>query len=360
MNAKLTKPFSRRMEDIAAFARSVPRSFTRENLMSNLKTLLTVIPLTILVWVYAEQQELVTEPNVPLRINLHSTDPAHRMVTLLTPADGVVQVTLQGSQIGIDKVKALLQQTLVNQPLDLEIGNAIPPGSRQTLPTLSQITSNPIFFRQGVTVTAAAPETLTLRVDALSDREVPVQAPPDVPGLEKAVFQPASVIMRGPTNLLDELARRNQLFAVADLSGLAALAQPGEHKKVPVTLKPQDNVTLMPTSVTADLTVGQADQSVEVSPVPVMVQAPKWLMDNYKFDYREVLPQPVTLVGPPAQIALVNTHAPKLIAVIELENDDAGKTEQKPVIFLNQGLPDGVRVRPDNVPVTVPISINPR
>src|SRR5271170_2769707 len=112
MNVKIKILLARWLENLRSFARGARRAFTGDNLIANLKTLLTVVPLTVLVWVYAEQQELVTEPDVPLRITVHSADPAHRLVSLISPADGTIQVTLQGSQIGIDRVKDLLQQTL--------------------------------------------------------------------------------------------------------------------------------------------------------------------------------------------------------------------------------------------------------
>jgi len=335
------------------------RSLSRENLIRNLKTLMGVIPLTILVWVVAEQHEVVTS-NAYLRIGVQSTDPAHRAVTLLSPADGTVQVTLEGSQAGIDHLRTLLRQTLVADPLEIDIGSSLPPGPHQPLAALDQIATNRLFSNEGVTVTACAPETLLVRVDALQDRLATVSAPADTPGLITAVFHPATVTMRGPVNLLNEMSQHGPLTAFADLSSEAALKIPGQHNRQPVSLIVPDDITLIPSTVTADLTVGQADQTISVSPVPVKVLAPKWLTDNYKFDYKEVLTEPVLLTGPPQAIAQIDPHAPNLVAVVELDNTDAGKQESKPIWFETSGLPEGVHLKTESPLPTIQISVDPR
>jgi hypothetical protein len=345
---------------LVAVARGLRRAFERDRLIANLKTLLTVAPLTVLVWIYAEEQQLVTEKDVPLRLAVQSLDPAHRAVTLLKPTDGTVQVTLQGSQSGIDRVKGLLEQTLLGEPLEVEVGNALPAGV-EPLVTLDQIEGNKIFYEQGVTVISCAPETLTVRLDELAELPATVQAPPDAPGLVKAVFNPSTVSMRGPADLLAAMRRRGGLVAVVDLSDDPILKQPGEHPNYSVHFITQQNITCIPDTVTADLTIGQADQTLDVSPVPVKVESTKWLMDHYTFNFKEALTEPVTLVGPPQQLALVDPRNPKLIAVVELDNTDAGFGHGvKPVTFVDKGLPDGVRVKPDAPPRMIQIAIDPR
>jgi hypothetical protein len=323
--------------------------------MRNLKTLVGVAPLTILVWVYAEQQELVNETS-RVRVVVQSADPAHRAVTLTSPSDGIIQLTLQGSQIGIDRVKALLQQTVLAKPIEIEVATALPAGPQQPVACLDAIAANPIFFRQGVTVTQCNPETLIVRIDALEDRLATVVAPPDAPGLIQANFHPATVVMRGPSYMFP----RGRLSATADMTDLTILKTPGKHDGVLLPLVPLDNFTFLPDSVTADLTVGQADESISVSPVSVLVLAPKYLTDGYRFDYKEVLPQPVTLTGPPQSIALIDPHNPKLIGVVELDNFDAGHQVTKPVTFEDRGLPDGVHVKPDASPPTIQINVELR
>ena len=291
---------------------------------------------------------------------MQSADPAHRAVTMITPYDGTIQVTLQGSQAGIDHVKTLLHKTLISDPMEIDVGTSLPSGPRQPLLSLDEIASNHLFFSQGVTVTACSPDALILNIEALEDRTATVIAPPDAPGLVNAIFHPSTVLVRGPASVLNELQRRGPLTVSADLSGLSALKNPGRHDGISVPLLAPEDVTLIPSSVTADLTVGLADQSLSVSPVPVMVLSPKWLTDNYKFDYKEILTQPVIVTGPPLAIAQIDPRAPKLVAEIRLDNSDAGFQGSKPVTFEDEGLPEGVRIESGNPSPTVQIAVDPR
>ena len=100
-----------------------------------------------------------------------------------------------------------------------------------------------------------------------------------------------------------------------------------------------------------------------MAPVPVRILASKWLMDNFKFDYKDVLTDGVTLSGPPGQIDLIDPRAPKLVAVVELDNSDgilSGQVSQKSLSYQEKDLPEGVHVKPDVSPRTIQISVNPR
>jgi hypothetical protein len=343
----------------ADFAYGFRRLFTRDNLVADFKTLLVVAPLTVLIWVYAEEQQLVTEPNVAISFGVQSADPAQRQVSLVSPADGTLHVTLQGSQVGIDRIKALLRQTFMSQPVEIQVPVDMSEGLKQLVP-LDQIADNHMFYSQGVTVVSCSPETITVRVDALEDRTAQVVAPPDLTGLVKVTFNPPAVTMRGPRQLLDNLSRFGPLTAVADLAGEAVLKQPGDHEKVPLHFIPQTGIAFLPDVITADLTIGQSDESLVVTPVPVKVEAPKWLTDNYKFTYKEWLTDAVTLVGPRRQIALINPSNAKVTAVVDLDNTDADFHGLKPISFQDRGLPDGVTVKPDSSPRMIQIGVDPR
>jgi hypothetical protein len=347
--------WSQRAADAGAALR---RAFTRENLIADMKTLLTVAPLTILVWIYAEQQQLVTDKDT-LVVALQSADPVHRSVTLINPSDGTIQVTLQGSEIGIDRVKAELRQTIMSKPLPVDVPAGLAPG-RQQLVALDEIAGSNLFSSQGVTVTACLPETLSVRVDELSERTAPVEVDSDVPGLLNAAFTPATVTVRGPSQLLDDLAFRGELHAVANLTGQPILKQPGEHKQLTVSLIPQPNITLIPDTVTADLSIGQPDATVDVSPVPVKIEASKWLMDNYKFSYKEWITDAVTLMGPRQAIAQINPANARVTAVVDLDYTDADFHGLKTVHFQDSGLPDGVTVKPEAKPRMIQIAVDPR
>src|SRR5580698_2633683 len=109
------------------FKRAVRRAVSRDNLIADLKTLITVVPLTVLVWIYAEQQQLVTDKDT-ICIDVGSSDPVHQTLSLLNPSDGTLQVTIQGSQVGIDRVKAEMRKTILVQPLEIKLPGQLAAG----------------------------------------------------------------------------------------------------------------------------------------------------------------------------------------------------------------------------------------
>ena len=85
-------------------ARRFQRRFTRQNVVSFLKTLAWVVPLTLLIWIYAEQEQLVTATNVPATIDVQSTDPG-RTVTLLSPREKMILCDLRGPNSILDRIR---------------------------------------------------------------------------------------------------------------------------------------------------------------------------------------------------------------------------------------------------------------
>src|SRR6478735_8471482 len=68
--------------------------FTRENVISHLKTLAWVVPLTLLIWIYAEREQVDTPEDVAVPFELFSVDRG-RVVSLPAPQDKNLILTLQ-------------------------------------------------------------------------------------------------------------------------------------------------------------------------------------------------------------------------------------------------------------------------
>src|SRR5689334_21555844 len=49
--------------------------FSREHWANFLKSLPWVVPLTVLIWVYAEREQLADDPKVPIPIEVRTSDP---------------------------------------------------------------------------------------------------------------------------------------------------------------------------------------------------------------------------------------------------------------------------------------------
>src|SRR4051812_25126512 len=77
------------------------RTFTTENFFAFMKTFAWVAPLTILIWVYAEREQVVQrETTIPIAVK--STDP-NRIVSL-KPGDESILAFVGGPRLAVDRV----------------------------------------------------------------------------------------------------------------------------------------------------------------------------------------------------------------------------------------------------------------
>ena len=84
-------------DDVSAEWTRFTSGFTRENIISNLKTLAWVVPLTLLIWIWAEREQVQPAKDVSVPFELVSSDP-NRIVSLKPPQDKNLVLELQGPQ----------------------------------------------------------------------------------------------------------------------------------------------------------------------------------------------------------------------------------------------------------------------
>ncbi|HEY2584697.1 MAG TPA: hypothetical protein VGI81_02905 [Tepidisphaeraceae bacterium] len=114
--APARRPFGKRVG--WAFRYWARDTFSRESLVSSLKSLAWVAPLTLLIWVYAErQQDFKTK--VPVAIAVRGGDPT-RVVKLAELSNNTIHIELEGPQSGVEKVKDWLQAATI--PIDVPGG----------------------------------------------------------------------------------------------------------------------------------------------------------------------------------------------------------------------------------------------
>ncbi|MGD1278818.1 MAG: hypothetical protein ABR964_16515 [Tepidisphaeraceae bacterium] len=322
-------------------ARRLHRGFTRQNIVAFLKTLVWVVPLTLLVWIYAEQEQLVTATNVQATIEVRSTDP-NRTVTLLSPQEKMILCDLRGPNSNLEQVRASLTPT---SPLLIDIDDSTHLGEHE-IQTLPKIENNSRFKSAGLTVEKASPESLRIFVDRLEERDVPVEAPPGLLSLQSASFTPATVKIKGPHHVLDMLAQASNghLAVTADLANLPILNSPGQHAPVAVSLMPMagGDVTCSLSTVQATLVVKEADVLGTATNLPIYLLASGSLLDKYKITYEPLFYPSVKVIGPPDKIDQINTRQARPIAVLEIEDEDAKSPRPKSLRILD--LPPGVHL----------------
>ncbi len=339
-----------------AVRRGVTGSLTRESIGSFFKTLAWVVPLTFLIWVWAEREQVATENDVPLRVSVRSTD-ANRIVSL-APGEESILVNLTGPRSYIDMIRRS-----DNPPIEIVADNNLAPGTyRQG--TLRLIRDLAIFRDSGITVSNPRPDALTIRIDELIERDVPVKAPPELDNIldGQPVFTPPTVKVRGPRAVIE--AERGRLAAFADLGAFDELRTPGEHKLPEVRLMKSvddDRVTLSRPAVSAIVRVKQADIEYKIPSMPIYTSwAPG--LGNYRVTFMQgpVVPN-VTVIGSQPDIEALKKDelTPRPKALLELGREDIkpGESQTK---RLRYDLPPGLRVKADDLRREVEFRINDR
>lgn len=332
-------------EELGAFRRWLARQFSRENFIQFVKTMAWVVPLTLLIWIYAEREQVAPVPDFAIPIELHSSDP-DRIVTL-QKMDRNLVVTLRGPRAAIDRLREQLGPNGSIPHVTIEIDRSLKPGEYYTLEAARLLSANPIFRERGVEVTASNPSTLSVFVDELVEQEMEVKPPPEVGNLVGTpIFEPARVTLRGPKSAVDKaIANEN---AYAELDGLEA-AKPGEPLTLPnVRIRPLDDPALSfnPHSVKATVVVREANVDYTIKSMPVWTQSTPGLMERYSFSLSPPTLVNVRVTGPPEAIRTLQQEEfqPKAIVTITPQDISEGVPRG---LRPRYELPEGVRVKAD-------------
>ncbi len=325
--------------------------FSVERVVSSLKTAAWLVPLTLLIWVYAEQQQEYRQTINGVSVALQSTV-SNRSTEF---ADGVQQVTvnltLRGARDAVEKVG----KQLLGPP-----GLALDVGSRGTgtldVDVVSAAQNLPLFRQAGVTVTEAQPPSIRVNVDNVLERDATVMVSPHANQFSGSVtFDPPKVRLRGPKSQMDAVATQlnGSLVVYADLSKVD-LQLPGDHPPEAVPLLVPSGVTAQPAQASAKVRVTTAYSNATIDRVPILVTAPPNVWHDYYVQLGESddpSTPPVHVTGPADKVALVtsqNGQPPRVQVWAELtvRLEDAGQDRQGTLVITN--LPEGVKPAPED------------
>jgi hypothetical protein len=317
---------------VASEARRFYYGMTRENVASFLKTIAWAVPLTILIWVYAESEQQVPATDVPIAIVVKSRDPA-KIVTL---ERGVQTITcdLVGPRSNLDRFKASLSPA---SPIVIDLDTGPMSDREDYIPTLDKLSDNQQIKDAGITVEKCDPAMLPVYVDTLEKRSLPVKAPADVP-VHDATFDPPTVSASGPRRFLILMDS-----VVADISTLPELNVPGAHPPLTVSLLPDPSgtVTYDPNQVKATLTVAQKDVTDHIN-VNILLAVSPQVSDGYSITPKyPVIPQ-LDVSGPPDEIAKLKDKEVIPHALLEIDVNNLNTPSPVPLTII--GLPPGVHV----------------
>jgi hypothetical protein len=344
-------------------------TFTRDNIISNLKTLAWVVPLTFLIWVYAEREQIATYKDEALPFELVSVDP-NRVVTLNSRQDKNLMVDLQGPQARVQDVLQKLRGGAGTAPqgIRLEVDRALTPNKEHDINAAQLLRSQKIFSDYGITVLSCQPARLLVMVDQVVERDARVVPPPSVENLDaSSTFDPPYVKVRGPKSKLDEAAAAqegNRLVVYAEIPE-EVLRDPRHHDLPEISLQrppalSDDRITITGgAKVKASLDVRAADVADVIASMPILPEIPaavaeKMQSGQLKIDFNVFKPflTNVHVVGPKQVIAAMKLpdFAPRPKATIEDSTSDVGDIKQKTLRF---DLPSGVSVSDEDKKRTV-------
>lgn len=343
---------------VRAWARE---TFAPDQLLKGLKSLMWVAPLTVLIWIYAEREQISHNVDVQFRIEVKNSDP--RFLVLLRDTDGrphtdlQVQALLSGPHAGVDVVVQALKA--IGGVVPLEVDTRLGPGIHPV--SLGALENQPLFVKNGVTVTTPVPREVNVSIDPIVSKDVEVRARPTVTNLEQPpVFEPRKVRVTGPESSLQGAT----LVAYAELP---ALHEPGTRDipNVEVVLSINDpHVTISPAVVSAKVEVKNAEVAGEVNAMPVWaVYPPGPFWDKYKPEFEPTISN-VKVTGPADMVKQVNepTFSPKPKAILDVSTADppikadptgVRYTGQLDIRFSNTGL----KVSPDDMHKTITFTI---
>ena len=324
--------------------RWVAETFSREQLVSAFRTLLWVAPLTFLIWIYAEREQVEERTNEAIPFELVTVDP-NKIVTLKA-TDANLIVDLEGPRARVEPVLQRLRGGELMRGLEIPIDPKNAGGEFQ-VPIGSLVANHDLFARNGITIKRVQPERVNVVVDQIVERDAQVVWRDTLTNLEPATaFNPSVVRVIGPQSVLDGPdGQPDPLTVYARLQGRPELQRPGVAQVEDVPLDLPDNlqdsrVRLSTQNVSATLHVRDRDTTYTMNSMVIKAIIP----NNFPYDVRHEASLPnVTLIGPQDKIELLQQPGfEQPIAVFEVSSADAGQPRRKTLSFMK--LPEGVRV----------------
>ncbi len=294
---------SHRLRRLGVSGRRLRRGWTHERTIEIIQTLAWTIPLTLLLWVWAQDQQVDEQSLTNINLTVNHVDPQRIAMALVSGSLGgetqlraefgptPITVTVRGPRAGVVEAFRPLRER--SNGLNLEIDGD--PADRTTIDLRQRLNELPEFVEAGVTVVEVSPPTLEVRVDRLISVQVPVVAgygplaETEVVGVP--VFEPALVTIRGPSRALvalEQAAGSDGLRVVATFDAASAV---GEQKQsLRVQLPPE-----LPERLLADGLTEVRNLNIE----PDLVTA-RFIRRDREFTELELAVVPLTIDKPVA------------------------------------------------------------
>lgn len=316
-------------------------------LMRRLQNLGLITLITLLIWLYAEAQNVRVE-STELLVRLPAVV---GQSTVIDPVEArqpiTITVELRGNSARISQLRATLGALgvveLPVEPADLP-QNDTGVGSLNLRPLLQrahlspQSGTGPRLSDLGVSIDTIEPAAINVRVDTLQEKTLDVVFRPEGVQIDSASLKidPAQVVLILPQSLVEQYASSPDVFkleATVPQVKLADLPQ-GVNQTVnaqiniPEVLR-SEHTKLKTKSVDVTFTIASQTETHDVGTVPVWLLAPPSELQRYRvtLDEDSRVLNDVTITGPHQLINQLRAPETKLRVVgrIELTADDLDK-----------------------------------
>ena len=361
--ATSNRQLGRRLRQLGVSGRRMRRTWTRERFAEIARTLVWVIPLTLLVWVWAQDQQIeqIVQQNIPLQIE--HVD-GQRVIEILDPdvrrGNNVIQlrsVTFQGPRIGLSTLTNRLRNDFAQDNLDIKLRAGV--ADRVNVDLRDQLNDLPVLRELGVSVVEVLPVQVAVRVEERKTVTGRIVAggmqPEELVG--PPTFDPPTVTVEGPASVIELLSdERGEIPVVAllpDPENVPA-GQP-QTREVPLQL-PEDapGLSLLTNTVRASFT--RAERQVISATLPkVIVKAslPAAMSGTHAVEVEPTVLNNVPIQGPADIVRRIESGAIPVEAELKVVRDDQGNEGpiRRQVEF---NLPQGVILRqPQEVTFTL-------
>ena len=327
----------------------------------SVKTVAWALPLTILIWIYAEREQVVNNKNGSFPLEVRMID-GNKIVNLKVPGDSNIVVTFSGPNNVVDQITRKHDKIQITLPPNTPIGDS-------TFNFLQFMVDYPPFASQGVSVVSVIPAEMKVEVDRLERMPVEVRAAPALrqndPDPDSFRFTPKQVWVKAPSKIFQEAKDANKLYVIADTSGARDIIKVGENKldglQVSFPIR-SDRVTIEQPTVSGLIEIKDGGSKITLDSVPVWLDIAPTVSDQYTVEFSKRTIPNVILAGPKELLTKVNVadsipHFLLEVVSADIKSANQGKITRK-LRFAN--LPDGVTITNSADEYTVTFSLNPR
>jgi len=340
-------------------------TFSRESYITSLRSLLWVVPLTILIWVYAEREQVTTLPNVTINV----APPGRQAGLLARFAPGTVHTIhaeLRGPQSSAEEAKEILEANTVT--LDME--RDLSPGDH-TIIIADVLNRDPRIIAKGAEVRNCVPAEVTVTIEKLSDRWLDVKVrPEDAKGLPPLVFVPAKVKVNLPDSEFAKAEADNRDYVYPNLKPFGEKLEQGGRQELknvavlPGFEDPLNVATILPATVTVTFDRPNTEGRLVLNNVAVWPAPPPTARaDQYKAIPKPTTIDNVTVIGPQDKIEKLKSgtqegqYGPHATFDVDLSGDPQSPRTPAVLHFI---LPAGLRVSDEDAKRTIDYHLEPR